>query len=151
MKQKDSEIKSIEDDFKNIADNISLVFKIILCRSFSQLILITGDASKTVLDELENLKSDDLCDLDAKQAFFIRATHHGTRFGKYLENYRTEILWISWKDVGYGPIKNEYYTKINAKHILVPQYGIGKMTTGIINLRENKLKYYIKMMCLRKS
>jgi hypothetical protein len=95
----DEEIVDILNGLRGIADDISLVLKFYYGSPNDEdnsgaIALIPGDASDYVLDYLAQLETKE--QQHHKYLAFLRASHHGTRYGKYIDDHKSIVTWISW-------------------------------------------------------
>lgn len=94
----DSKIKRVLRIFRGIANHISLVLKVYHgnpLKSCSKAIaLIPGDASDAVLNYVAELEKGEPS--QHKYLIFLRAAHHGTHYGKYIDEHSSIVAWISW-------------------------------------------------------
>ena len=93
----DKELKQIIDRLREITDDISLVMKGYSddCLSAS-LFLVAGDTRDYILNYLWQLEQQKFQEKRYKRVLFLRATHHGTRFGEYLRRHEVAVAWASW-------------------------------------------------------
>ena len=88
------------EKFRDAVNDFSLVLKHYY--RGMPLTLIPGDNSDYILDLLSRLEKNE--PKIHKHVVFMRGSHHGTYFGKYLEEHRALITWLSWtKRLNHSP------------------------------------------------
>jgi len=88
--------ETILTKIRDAINDLSLVLKYYCSynRGSYALALIPGDNSDQILDHLSMLEQGEKpCD---KRVLFLRAAHHGTHYGKYIEEHSALLTWISW-------------------------------------------------------
>ena len=69
--------------------------------------VIPGDNSNSVLDYLSILQRNE--QKFQRHVVFLRGSHHGTYFGKYLEETKAAIAWLSWTSMLHEPPHLGYF------------------------------------------
>lgn len=100
-------LRQVERQFRNLADVFSIVFR--TYRSIRSKFLFLGDAPDNLLDQMRIP--------GYKSYHFLKASHHGTRFGKALRNMVTEFVLISRNRKEFPGISD-----ISEKYIMDIQY-----------------------------
>ncbi|RLF08564.1 MAG: hypothetical protein DRJ69_06150 [Thermoprotei archaeon] len=110
----DKELRWIVDRLRRITDHISLVMKGYSdnCLNAS-LFLVAGDTPDYVLNYLWQLEEQEFQDERYRRVLFLRAAHHGTRFGEYLRRHEAAVAYASWtKHVSIGARLWRYMTML---------------------------------------
>ncbi|MFP3157042.1 MAG: hypothetical protein RXQ97_02395 [Caldivirga sp.] len=81
------------------------------------IIVIPGDNSDDVLNYVGNLEEKHIGG-NVRDVVFLRGAHHGTYYGKYLNLFRADIVWLSRHDKGYQ-YRREYWDNLNTRPSLV--------------------------------
>ena len=150
----DNEVKEILECLKGIEDDISLVLKLYYGfpdnENSQALALIPGDASGNILNYLSDLE-----ELEGKEPehhkhlAFLRASHHGTRYGKYIGEHKSVVTWISWT--------RSFYSKYRCRSRLRSEYLLNSIIPIIaedtrflhmyINLPWHCFSYILHVFC----
>ena len=86
------EEQKLLESIGDAVNDLSLVLKYYY-RSHA-LALIPGDNPEYVLDHLSQLEHNEPA--HHKHIVFLRGAHHGTYYGRYMEEHKTIITWLSW-------------------------------------------------------
>ena len=76
------------------------------------LALIPDDAPNNILNYLSGLEIGELG--HHKYLAFLRASHHRTRYGKYISEHKSAVTWISWTSRFYS----KYRSYLSSKYLL---------------------------------
>jgi hypothetical protein len=117
----DKDIRMILNGLKGVEDDINLVLKFYYgfpnsrdssSKESKALALIPGDAPSSILDYLSLLEREE--PEHHKYLAFLRASHHGTRYGKYINEHKNVVTWISWTKRFYS----KYRSYPSSKYLL---------------------------------
>ena len=112
---KNNQIKKFIDLLSKLGNDISLVIRFYL--DFIPFALFLGDVPDDILDHLDAIEQKLL-----KISIFLRAAHHGTHYGQYLNGYDSCLTWISWtKYLRKGP-RIEYFKDIDSIYTLLAEH-----------------------------
>ena len=117
VKKVEKTLRKLEGIFKKSADRLSLGFKTCDERE-SEKFLFLGDLENTVLNRITIAKSDYAYD-------FVKASHHGTRFGRSLRKLSTEFLLVSRNQHEYSRIRDihsGYFNQMRCRLILSTEF-----------------------------
>lgn len=117
VKKVEKTLRKLEGIFNKSADRLSLGFKT-HNEPKGEKFLFLGDLENTVLNRITITKSD--CAYD-----FVKASHHGTRFGKSLHKLSTEFLLVSRNQREYPGIRdvhNGYFSQMRCRLMLNTEF-----------------------------
>jgi len=138
----DNEVKEILEYLKGIEDDISLVLKLYYGfpdnENSQALALIPGDVSGNILNYLSDLERKEPA--HHKHLAFLRASHHGTRYGRYIGEHRSAVTWISWT--------RSFYSKYRCRSRLRSKYMLNSIIP-VIAEDTRSLRMYIDLPRLR--
>ncbi len=86
------EEREVLTQFRDAINDLSLVLK--YYHHDNALALIPGDNSQQVLDYLSKLEQCRF--IRDRQLVFLRGSHHGTYYGRYLGKHKAIATWMSW-------------------------------------------------------
>ena len=118
----------LEKDFKDLGDHLSLAFKSYDNKEKTKFLFL-GDLSSEILSSISISRRSYTYDV-------IQAAHHGTRFGKSLENLSTRYLLVSRSQQDFSniqPIHNGYLNRKRFAFILDTEF------LGNCHIRNGKL------------
>lgn len=92
------------DSIRDALNDMSLVLKYYY--RGRALALIPGDNSDKILDYISLLQRNE--QVSRRRVIFLRGSHHGTYFGKYLEETKAAVTWLSWTSALRRPLHPGY-------------------------------------------
>jgi hypothetical protein len=116
-KQVEKTLRQLEGIFKKSADRLSLGFKT-YNQAKGEKFLFLGDLENAVLNRITITKGEFAYD-------FVKASHHGTRFGKSLRKLSTEFLLVSRNKGEYSRISdihNGYFSQMRCRLVLSTEF-----------------------------